>query len=59
MKFYSRIDGLIFVLVQSLKIPFLGSSGPIKANYGVNYRFLDFETIAIGIAMKFYSRMMV
>ena len=53
------IDGLTFVLVQSWKIPFLGSLKSIKANQGVNYRFLGFETIAIVIAMKFCIKMMV
>ena len=52
-------DGLTFVLAQSCKIPFLGSLRSIKANKEVNYGFWGFETIAIGIAMKFCMKMMV
>ena len=29
------------------------------ANYGVNYRFLEFETIAMRLATKFYTRLVV
>ena len=37
----------------------LGSIRSIRANLGVNYRLLGFGTIVIGIAMKFYTRMLV
>ena len=36
----------------------LGSLRSIRANQEVNYWFLGFEIIAIGIAMKFYTRML-
>ena len=37
----------------------LRSLRSIRANEGVNHRFLGFETITIGIAMKFQTRMIV
>ena len=48
-----------FCLSPKLKNSILGSLMSIRANQGINHRVLGFETIAIEIAMEFYTRMVV
>ena len=48
-----------FCSSPKLKNSILGSLRSIRANEGVNYQFLGFQTIAIVIAMKFYAGLVV